>query len=338
MLGPRLSIIWDPWANAKTAIKASVGRFNNPGRIGIADYISQGGLGSKLTLGELFGNFTSEAANNYFYTPITNTNSVYDKTTAPHSDEFLLGVEREVIRDLAFKAFFNGKFTRNLHAFDETNLIWDGTGYNIIGSSDSSMIPQNRMRTPDIAQRNYYRTDAIIEKVWSDRWELQFNYSYTVSRGSVQTSPSGFLAVPQQAEFFINGYLGTDIRHDIAAGFAWDIPDDPWTTRLGMVAFLESGYPLSRTYANGNFGDYGQTYILKQTVGTYARSMTWWEMNLQVQQAIPVRKGKLFGVFEIENLTNWRAGQFAYVSFDNRWIVSTRQSPIRLTVGGRYEF
>ena len=61
-------------------------------------------------------------------------------------------------------------------------------------------------------------------------------------------------------------------------------------------------------------------------------------MNLQVQQAIPVRKGQLFGVASIENLTNWRSGQFAGLSFDNRWVVVQRQNPIRLTVGGRYEF
>lgn len=336
--GPRLSIIWDPWGDAKTALKASIGRFNNPGRIGISDLLSQGDIGSKLTLGEFFNIYTSEASNNYFYTPIQNTISIHDKTTAPRSDEFLLGVERELVRDLAFKAYFNGKFTRNLYAADEVNLIWDGGGYNILASTDGSLISYLRVRTPDIAQRVYYRADAILEKVWSDRWEMQLNYSYTVSRGTVQTSPSSFLAVPQQVEYYINGYLGTDIRHDVSAGFAWDIPDDPWTTRLGMIVFLESGYPITRSYANGNFGDYGSTFILKETIGTYARATTWWETNLQVQQAIPVRKGKLYGVFEVENLFNWRSGQSAYVSFDNRWVVSSRQSPIRLTVGGRYEF
>jgi hypothetical protein len=336
--GPRLSIIWDPWGDAKTAIKASVGRFNNPGRIGVADYLSQGGLGNKLILGEFFGTFTSEAANDYFYTPVENTNLVHDKTTAPRSDEFLVGVERELARDLAFKAFFNGKFTRNIYAFDEINLIWDGGGYNVLASTDGSFISYSRMRTPDIAQRTYYRADAIFEKVWSNRWEMQLNYSYTVSRGTVQNSPSGFLAVPQQLEYYVNGFLGTDIRHDVSAGLAWDIPDDPWTTRLGAIVFLESGYPISQTYGNGNYGDYGSTFILKETIGTYARTMTWWEANVQIQQAVPVRKGKLFGVFEIENLVNWRAGQFAGVSFDNRWIVTGRQSPIRLTVGGRYEF
>jgi hypothetical protein len=154
----------------------------------------------------------------------------------------------------------------------------------------------------------------------------------------VQGTPSSFLSVPQQVEYFINGYLGTDIRHDIAAGFTWDIPDDPWTTRLGAVFYMETGYPITRSWNNGNYADYGRSYFLKDTVGSYARTNTWWQLNMQIQQAIPVRKGKLFGVFELENVTNNRNGQFAYVSFDNRWIISYRVEPIRMTVGGRYEF
>jgi hypothetical protein len=66
--------------------------------------------------------------------------------------------------------------------------------------------------------------------------------------------------------------------------------------------------------------------------------MTWWELNILLQQAIPVRKGKLWAITQFENITNNRTGDFAYISFDNRWIISQRQNPIRITVGGRYQF
>ena len=114
----------------------------------------------------------------------------------------------------------------------------------------------NRMRTPDIAERNYLRTDFGFNKIRSNRWEAQVTYSYTLSRGAVQGTPSSFMTVPQQIEYFLDGYLGTDIRHDVTAGFSWDLPNDPWTTRIGGTAFLESGYPITRTYDNGNYGDY----------------------------------------------------------------------------------
>ncbi|MEL6348045.1 MAG: TonB-dependent receptor [Myxococcota bacterium] len=339
VFAPRLSIIWDPFSDARTAIKASVGRFNNPGRIGIASFLSQGDLGAKLILGEFFDDFTSDSSNVNTYSPIENTNFLHDKTTIPRSDEFLVGIEREVVRDLAVKTFFNGKFTRNLWTFDEVNLMWDADGYNLIGSSDGTFIPYSRLRTPDIGQRTYYRWDLIVEKVRSNRWEAQINYSFTSSRGTVLGTPSGFLAVPQQTEFYLNSFLGTDIRHDISAGVSWDVPNDPWTTRLGLLMFLESGYPITRVYSNGNVGGIGgSTIILKETVGSYARTVTWWDTSVQIQQAVPVRKGQLFGVASVDNITNWRSGQVAGLSFDNRWIVTQRQNPIRLTVGGRYEF
>jgi hypothetical protein len=101
---------------------------------------------------------------------------------------------------------------------------------------------------------------------------------------------------------------------------------------------MESGYPLSRTYSNGNYGDYGRGYILKDTVGSYARSKTWYELNILIQQAVPVRKGKLWGVCQLDNITNSRTGWGSYVSGDNRWIISARQNPVRVTLGGRYEF
>ena len=338
IIQPRVSIIWDPWADARTKLVANYGRFANPGRIGLADYLSQSGLGYKLFLGEFFNEFTNQAGNDYFYVPAVNTISIHDNTIAPRADDFSLGAEREIIDDLAAKLYFTAKFTQNLHAADEMNLMWDEDGYNIIGSANGNFVTYPRIRTPDIAERNYLRTDVGMNKVWSNRWEAQVNYSYTVSRGSAQGTPASFLYVPQQVQFFQNGYLGTDIRHDITTGFAWELPDDPWTTRIGGTFFMESGYPISRFYNNGNYGDYGNGSILKDTIGSYARTLTWWELNLLLQQAIPVRKGKLWAITQFENITNNRTGEFAFISFDNRWIINQRQNPIRITVGGRYQF
>ena len=264
---------------------------------------------------------------------------MHDNLIAPRADEFSLGAEREVIADLAAKLYFTGKFTRNLYAFDESNLLWDEDGYNVLGAGNGDYLTYYRLRTPDIAQRNYLRTDLGMNKVWSNRWEAQVNYSYTVSRGTAAASPSTFLSVPQQVEYFVNGNLGTDITHDVTAGFAWELPDDPWTTKIGGTFFLESGYPISRSYSNGNAaGDFGRGFIYKDRVGTYARSATWWELNILIQQAIPVRKGALEAVMQIDNITNRRTGWSAGLSFDNRWITTSVQNPLRVTLGGRYQF
>lgn len=338
--GPRFAAVWDPWANNKTKFVGALGRFNDSGRLAVPYYLSQSGFGSKLFLGEYFRNgnatYSNGLENSYDYAPNENTNTVLDGTIAPHSDEFSVGAEREVIRDLAALLYFTGKYTQHLYAFDEINLVWDQDGYNVLGTSDGSQTDIYRLRTPAIARRDYFRTDLGLQKVWSDRWQLQGQYSYTISRGTVQTSPSGFLAVPQQTEYYVNGLLFTDVRHDIAFGGAWDIPNDPWTTQLGMLVFYESGNPVSRYYSNGSA--LGSSALLRDTYGTYAREEHYLEIRLKVEQEYPVRKGKLSTVAELSNILNSRQGDYAYVNYDNRWIIASRQDPLQLTLGGRYEF
>ena len=336
--GPRFSAIWDPWGDAKTKLSGSIGRFNDTARIGLADYLSESDFGTKLFLGEPFNGFTADANNNYSYAPITNTNSVLPGLTAPRADMFSVGAQREIVQDLALSLDFTGKFTRNLYVFDELNYIWDQNGYNIIGTSDGTINQYYRLRTPTIGRREYYRTDVILNKVFSDRWEMQGSYSYSVSKGSVQTTPSGFLAVPTQAEFYVDGNLPTDIRHSVKAGGVWELPTDPWTTEIGGTLFMESGYPITRGYDNGFNGS-----LLIDTVGTYARVEPWWELNILIRQAIPVKKGALKGQIQFLNITNNRQANndslsYAGVSFDNRWIIVQRQTPLQLMVGAEYEF
>jgi hypothetical protein len=332
--GPRLSAIWDPWGDNKTKVSGSIGRFNETGRLGVADYLSQANVGSKLYLGEVFGGFASDANNDFDYAPIANTNSVLEKLTQPRADIFSVGAEREIVRDLAAQMYFTGKYTRNLYAFDELNLIWDQDGYNLVGTTDGTLVDYYRMRTPVIARRDYYRFDASLLKVYSDRWEMQGTYSYSISRGTTQSGPTGILQVSPQVPYYLDGLLPTDIRHSVKLGASWDIPNDPWTTQLGMVVFYESGYPLSRGYSGG----YAGTSVLWATRGTYTRTEPWMDVNLRMEQKFPVRKGALSGIVEFQNAFNIRQGEFAGISFDNRWVITGRNNPTRITLGAEYEF
>lgn len=338
LLGPRISVIWDPWGDAKTKVTASFGRFFDGGRLAVADYISQSGFGSKLYLGEFFSEYTSDRSNNYDFAPIENLNTVGENLTMPHADAFTVGGQREIIPDLAIGAYFNGKYTRNLYAFDELNRIWDEDGYNVLGYSDGTTIPLYRLRTPSIARRDYYRADLEVTKVFSDRWEAQGSYSYTVSRGSAQGTPAGFMIVPTQVQYYINALLpATDIRHSVKLGAFWEIPDDPWTTALGTTVIYESGYPLSRGYESLAAGGGNSSYLL-ETAGTYIRTEGYVDWSILVRQDIPVRKGALQADLQLFNVINSRQGINAGLSFDNRWIIGSRLDPMRVQVGARYEF
>jgi hypothetical protein len=85
--------------------------------------------------------------------------------------------------------------------------------------------------------------------------------------------------------------------------------------------------------------------ILEDTIGTYEREEPAWDLDIKVEQAIPMRRGKMAASVEITNVTNNRqgldtaaGGASAYISSDNRWIIAYRQDPMQVTVGVKYEF
>lgn len=346
LFGPRVYAVWDPWANEKTKFYGGYGRFNDTGRLEVGSYLSQSNIGQKLVYGEVIGNSESIAGNSGADYATDNTVTVLDNTTAPHSDEFSIGAQREVITDIAVGVEFTGKFTRNIYNFDETNLIVDEDGYAYIGSGNGELDPYYRLRTPALALRDFYQTDISITRNWADRWLLQATYSYVVSKGRTQSSLSTVFANPSQLELWY-GNLPYDFRHQVKLAAAWDLPIDPWTTTIGMSSQFFSGAPLSRYYYSqaDSVASGGDSYsLLKQPRGSYGRAGPYWQLSLLLEQDVPVRKGKLSATAQIDNITNNQDpyylydSQSYYIDTENRYIIAYRQDAIQAQVGVKYEF
>lgn len=338
VFGPRFYVIWDPFGDGKTKVSGGYGRFNGIGNLGIAADLNQSnGLGSKLFLGEAFNNYTNGTSFNYSLNPPDNTNSVHDTLTAPHSDEFSFVGERQVIQDVVFGLSFTSKFTRNVYVFDETNVIWDEKGYGFIGTGDGQVENRNRLRTPSLSRRDYYQTDTYLRKNFADRWLGQATYSYVVSRGTVLEGNSTALAVAPQAELAY-GNLGTDVRHQVKAQLAWDLPNDPWTTRLGASLEYYSGGPASRYYFSAG---YGGNALLREPYGTYARFEPTYYANLSISQAIKVPKGQFRVEAALLNAINARQSETVsgtYLYAQNRWSIVYRQNLMSGRIGVSYDF
>jgi hypothetical protein len=337
VFGPRFYTAWDPWGDEKTKISGGYGRFNSIGNLGVASPLSNTGYGSKLFLGEPWGNYTNSNTSSNSLSPLENTNRIHDGLTAPHSDEFTLGAERAIIDDLVFAVGFTGKFTRNIYIYDETNVIWDQDGYAYVGTGNGQIESLFRLRTPDVSRRDYYQTDVQLRKRWADRWLLQSTYSYTVSRGTILNASAAGLAVPPQAEYSY-GNLSTDIRHQVKTSAAWDLPNDPWTTTVGLQLQYYSGYPISRYYYGSGYG--GNT-LLRSDLGTYTRTEPVFYLDIQARQKFDVRKGNFAAVFTLSNAINaqqpeWVSG--GWINSQNRWVVGARQRPVQAQVGLEYQF
>lgn len=346
LFGPRLFAAWDPFKDQRTKIAAGYGRFNDTGRMAVADFTSASSIGSKLFLGEAASNgdvgFLNNQQNMYSFQQAVNYNTRADKMRTPRVDELLLTLEREVVEDVAVFSDMSARFTRFLYEPEENNLVWDSDGSSTIGSrlGDSSQV-RYRLRTPSLAKRDYFRWNLGLRKIHSRRWMAEVIYTHTKSIGSSTQANSGSFAIDPQTRFNY-GPLNTDRAHMVKASAFWDLPTDPWTATLGAFVQYYSGMPLERLYwmenaAGSPDGGYGLRIAER---GTYLRFGSYWELRLRYTQAFDLRKGQLLLDLEASNILNNRAPVQATTALysENRLATFARQDPFRLMTGIRYNF
>jgi len=347
LFGPRLFGAWDPFKDQKTKVATGYGRFNDTGRLGTADFTSASTYGTKLFVGPLFvegadgGGILASKAGTYDYDPAQNFNYAHDNLRTPRVDEVLLTLEREVVEDLAAFSRMHGKFVRFQYEFDDTNILYDSDGSAVIGARNGDP-SQNlyRQRTPALAKRDYFQWDLGVDKIHSHRWSANFTYVYSQSIGSSSQSNSGSFANDPQTQFNY-GPLNTDLRHVIKSYGFWDLPTDPWKQTFGFFFEHYSGTPYERLYwAEGDTSGFGDYNLRIRPRGTYFRGNPYWNMSVKFQQEIDVRKGKIILDLEAQNVFNNRAPESYSTALytDNRLQTLTRQDPLRLQAGIRYQF
>jgi hypothetical protein len=345
-VSPRFFTAWDPFGDQKTKISGGWGRSVDPGRQEVAGFTSVGNYGSKIYLGEFFAQFGgtyAPVANQELmasYSPRQNLNVANKGLRLPTTDEFNLTFQRQIVKDVSFQVNTQVRFTRGLYEADERNLIYDEDGSAVIGTRFGDPFNQYyRLRTPRQARRNYYRVDAGFTKVESKRWGGQATYSYEFLNGTSEESLVGAFVNDPQTRYNY-GPLLTVRTHSVTAYGFWDLPNDPWTTRLGLFFNYEAGPPLERLYW-GDSGITNGTYEVRiRPRNYYARFNSFWELSAQLTQQFDVKKGKLEAGAIIENLTNNQAPSQISGFFyqENRLFAFSRQSPMRVGILVRYEF
>ena len=233
----------------------------------------------------------------------------------------------------------SGTFTRNGYEPDETNLIYDEDGSAIIGSRyGDALNPYLRLRTPLLAKRDYFQWDLGFRKVLAKRWQAEGTYVFIQSVGSSSNALSGSFVVDPQTQY--NYGLLTTSSSQLKAIAFWEVPTDPWTQTIGLFFNYEQGFPFQRLYwSESQLGAGNAGYGLRiEPRGTYIRYGSYWDLGLRFQQEIDVRKGKLVIDVSAFNITANQApvGLFTFfINAQNRYAVSTRQSPMSFLNGLR---
>ncbi|MGC6493692.1 MAG: TonB-dependent receptor [Myxococcota bacterium] len=345
LFGPRLYAAWDPFGDQKTKIAGGWGRFNDSGRQAVASFTNINAFASKLWLGEFFDGggidnpYVASSDQVYSVSPRVNTSSANESLRLPSLDEFILLFQRQIVPDVALGADLSARFTRHLYEYDELNLIYDEDGSAIIGArTGDPAVSYARLRTPREARRNYYRATVSLAKVQSRRWAANASYSFVFSNGTSLGSLSGSFANDPQTRYNY-GPIFTSQMHQVKAQGYWQLPTDPWTQTIGFFLEYISGEPIERRYWGDGFG--GGYSIRIRNRSFYTQYPDVWFMNLKFQQEFDVRKGKLIADIELRNLLNNRAGFGVLTNFvnqENRMLIASRQDPLRIQLGIRYQF
>lgn len=245
---PRLNFVWDITGDGKTVLRAGYNRYIDTGYLMLPDFV-----GKDLE------------TNTYEYNPATQRYDIFVRSsggdsgvvvknnlTAPHVDEINLQLERELFTD--FSLAVNGLWRQTMYIFedDESNLIWNREGTDVIGYKNGEETYIWSLGTPREAWRRYWGFEIVARKAFSNNWQLSAFYTYSRAEGAPDELISSYLDNPRQDKYFWS-WLSYDRRHNIRIEGSYALP---YGIQIGAMMFWRTGYPYSKAVKNNYWGGY----------------------------------------------------------------------------------
>ncbi|MEE9293098.1 MAG: TonB-dependent receptor, partial [Acidobacteriota bacterium] len=341
-LAPRLSVSWDPWANGRTKVFATWGRYYD-----------------KLFLSTITGEEGPDIINRYYLLdadgvsggrPNRQIGNIISKAPpsatqvdrglqTPFSDEFTIGFEREIAPEIAFSiSYIDRRYRNQLQDIDVNHTLRagpDGDPLDQFGRlpllGDVNSGESVRDGRPDLYIHNFFFNQVLrvgnfnearykgieltVTKRLSRRWEMQSSYTYSRAVGQAEDYESQLGNDPSTVESEF-GYLDFDQRHVVKLNAVTFLPGD-W--QLGLSTTWSSGLPystVSRFFALDNVGyqQFRTRFGLTERVGNEfrfrdiqrnsERNNAFYDINVRARKAVVFGKyaGAIF--LEVFNLLN----------------------------------
>jgi hypothetical protein len=344
-LSPRIGLVYDIFGTGQTALKLSFSRYYEPV------------WSAKYNGGQIFG-----AGSISYYWYDNNKNKLMDLPgvdryrpssipnedpdfkyyieglKAPYTNEFVAGIEHELVKDFKVGFTFMYKLNKNLvedidmnngydaSATDENGLIWlpltvtdpgwdaefgteDDKQLTIYGLRDDRPVPKWRGENPPEAKRTYWATILTFEKRMSNNWQFQGSILYSSFRGN--TDP-GYSATEGQSSMFDSPNTLTNAYGSVA----FDRPFQlklmgtyifPYDIILSAYIQARSGSAWRRTFSRIYFPksmDVQASYVSvpAETNGS-RRNATYTNIDLRVEKAFSISDfGKVNVYVDIFNI------------------------------------
>ena len=328
---PRIGLIWDPFADGKSKIFASYGKFYEaiPMDLNIRAF-----GGERIAF---MNNASPDPANIQDGHIPGRASSIFGNPGEPvdsdlkgqYVSEIVVGVEREVAPNFAVGV--KGIY-RSLDQVIEDFLCDIPTGNYCIGNPGRRIMKTVPFYDPvsgDITEvpaakpARYYRgIELTATKRFSDNWSVIASYVYSTLKGNYDgtfQNSTGQLdpninSAYDYANFSVNnrGYLSSDRKHQAKISASYQFP---FKLNAGLTAYYQTGLPLTTRGYYDNYANYelylttrGDAIGLHRTPDTYEAS---------VHLGYPLRLGptEVNFIVDVFNLLN----QQKATRLDQRW-------------------
>lgn len=323
-VAPRIGFTWDIFGDHSTAIKGHWGRYYEGAYIYTVTSISK----AKSDYRELYWDGAEWVLD--YVLPGANTQYIMDdKLNQAYMDQWTVGIERELMKDLSVSATYiqrknfdhiaplniTGEYDRMQYTDSTTGKtfnIWSQTNSRadniyLITNPKKGDMPWMEF-TP---YRKYTGIELLLNKRFSNKWQLMASYVYSKAEGNfnnTQSSGAGYNSTFENPNNQINaeGTLSSDYTHMLKIQGSIILPLD---INLNINFQLISGPTYTMTVRLPRSVDPDRTYIYAETRGSN-RYPTSKNLDLRLEKTAQIGKvkvGLLLDVFNVfnEGIVNW---------------------------------
>lgn len=248
-LSPRLGLAWDPFGDGKTVVRGGYFVYHETGLLFVP-----GAVGRSLS------------SQTYNFNEVTNAYTDFDSASGgegssifkpgmkpPIMHEVVFGFGRELWDDTALSVDLTYRYRQNMFEDDESNVIWNTRGTDIVGFVNGEPRDIYSIGTPDEAMGQYVGLDVMFEKRFSDNWTALLTYTLSKLEGTVEAGPIEVTFDNPRQRPFEFGFLGDDTRHRASGTLSYDLP---YGFQVGGTATYLSGSPESKFFLNEFYGSF----------------------------------------------------------------------------------
>jgi hypothetical protein len=357
-LSPRFGVAWDVTPDHKTVVRAHYGRFHEAFGTVEFQFTDTAGQTPQITARVLANGQFQELSR---FTPAGNQ-FVDAGIKQPYMDQYLVGLERELVSDLSVKAQYIQREYKDQFGWLDTGSVYaptplrdPGPNGTLGNADDGEMFTLFNLTNPgrerrvftnaDDAWRRYRAFQLVVQKRFSHNWQLLAGYTRSKAEGSVNNNIGdnyGSLTVTQSP--FINpnnlvnavGRNTLDFPHELLVRGSYRLP---WLGgfNIGGVYRYISGSALSRTAVFRL--SQGNTTVRVEPRGSLATDATS-QIDLRLDKSIPFGGGRQVSVYvDAFNVNNQGAATgYTEVSGTSFGIPSGWTTPRTFLVSARLTF